>query len=89
MPGNIWFGDKSKCPPKGNPPSHFMYTTETFTVRELIAELSKFNGDLPVGVCLTSIHGHVAGVKGLKTDEYGCVILDQTEECLYDDEVKV
>jgi len=80
-----WFGDKA------HPylPLHVGFRTPVLTVGELIRELLKHPKDTPVGTSLSSVHGHVAAIKRVTVDEHGVVVLDQAEEMLYSEEVKV
>jgi hypothetical protein len=58
-------------------------------VRELVEALLKQDQDATVGVTMSSVHGHVVGVRGLCLAEHGgetLVCVDQTEESLADGE---
>ena len=81
----IWFGSK----PHPTLPQHNGYKTPTFTVGELVQELLKQPQDAPTGTAMSSILGHVSGIRRVTQDEHGCVILDQAEEQLYSDEVEI
>lgn len=82
----MWFGDK---PNPSLRSTEDLWKTPTLTVEELRAALADFPPDAPVGLCMSKVHGHVNGIRRLTKDEFGCVILDMTQEGLYSDEVDI
>lgn len=51
--------------------------------------LKQFNQDTEMGVCLSSVTGWVSGIRRIVTDEKGRVLIDQEEETLDSEEVKI
>ena len=93
MSDQDWFGEPKyvHCGSvrAGLPFVPMLAPTVTLSVGELIALLKKEDPMAPVGTTTSSIHGHVTGFFRLTHDEFGMVILDQGETCIYSGEVGI
>ena len=58
-------------------------------VKELIERLRAEDPEAEVGVSLSRRTGWVQGIAGVKRAEDGTVCLDQAEETLHEDEVRI